>query len=64
MMRGLGVLHDSMAAYVAAGALPGLITLVAHGDDVHVDTIDLPDAFPDRSRLLGGRQRDRSRHRP
>lgn len=32
-------LHDAMAARVANGELPGIVTLVAHGDDVHVDTI-------------------------
>src|SRR6266571_1637409 len=32
-------LHDAMAARVAKGELPGLVTLVARGDDVHVDTI-------------------------
>jgi hypothetical protein len=26
---GLALLHDSMAAHVAAGRLPGLVTLVA-----------------------------------
>jgi CubicO group peptidase (beta-lactamase class C family) len=35
-------LHDSMAAHVAAGHLPGLVTLVARGDDVHVDAIGTP----------------------
>jgi CubicO group peptidase (beta-lactamase class C family) len=39
---GLALLHDSMAAHVAAGRLPGLITLVAHGDELHVDTIGAP----------------------
>jgi CubicO group peptidase (beta-lactamase class C family) len=28
-----------MAASVAAGLLPGLVTLLAHGDEVHVDTV-------------------------
>ena len=32
-------LHDAMAARVAKGELPGLVTLVARGADVHVDTI-------------------------
>ena len=31
-----------MAAHVAAGSLPGLVTLVACGDDVHIDTIGTP----------------------
>ena len=39
---GLALLHDSMAAHVAAGQLPGLVTLVAHGDELHVDTIGSP----------------------
>ena len=32
-------LHKAMAARVAKGELPGLVMLVAHGSDVHVDTI-------------------------
>lgn len=36
---GLAGLHDTLAAHVAAGRLPGLVTLVARGDDVDVDTI-------------------------
>jgi CubicO group peptidase (beta-lactamase class C family) len=36
---GLDRLHDAMAARVAKGELPGIVTLVAHGDFVHVDTI-------------------------
>jgi CubicO group peptidase (beta-lactamase class C family) len=39
---GLAPLHDSMAAHVAAGRLPGLVTLVAHGGELHVDTIGSP----------------------
>ena len=39
---GLALLHDSMAAHVAAGHLPGLVTLLAHGDELHVDTIGSP----------------------
>jgi len=31
--------HDVMAAYVERGALPGLVTLIAQGEDVHVDAI-------------------------
>ena len=30
-----------MAARVANGELPGMVTLVAQGDDVHVDRIDV-----------------------
>jgi len=40
--KGLARLHDSMAAHVAAGRLPGLVTLVASGDDVHVEAIGAP----------------------
>ncbi len=40
--KGLARLHDSMTAHVAAGRLPGLVTLVARGDDVHIDTIGTP----------------------
>ena len=36
---GLDRLHDAMAARVAKGELPGMVTLIAHGDDVHVDAI-------------------------
>jgi CubicO group peptidase (beta-lactamase class C family) len=36
---GLAGLHDTLAAHVAAGRLPGLTTLVARGDEVNVDTI-------------------------
>src|SRR5690242_18845182 len=31
--------HDAMAARVAAGELPGLVTVLACGDEVHIDTI-------------------------
>src|SRR2546423_6325086 len=31
--------HDAMAARVAAGELPGLVTVLARGDEVHVDAI-------------------------
>src|SRR5213594_4083404 len=36
---GLDRLHDAMTARVAKGELPGMVTLVAHGEDVHVDAI-------------------------
>lgn len=36
---GLDRLHEAMAARVAKGELPGMVILVAHGDDVHVDPI-------------------------
>lgn len=32
-------LHEAMAARVAAGQLPGLVTVLARGDEIHVDTI-------------------------
>jgi CubicO group peptidase (beta-lactamase class C family) len=37
--EGLDRLHEAMAARVAKGELPGMVTLIARGDDVHVDTI-------------------------
>lgn len=36
---GMRRLHDAMAARVANRELPGLVTLLARGGDVHVDTI-------------------------
>jgi CubicO group peptidase (beta-lactamase class C family) len=36
---GLDRLHNAMAARVAKGEVPGIVTLVARGEDVHVDTI-------------------------
>src|ERR1700722_13437942 len=36
---GLTYLHDVMASHVDRGLVPGLIALVAHGDDVHVEVI-------------------------
>src|SRR5256712_231465 len=36
---GLDRLHDAMTARVAKGQLPGMVTLIAHGDDVHVDAL-------------------------
>ncbi|MEV4417030.1 serine hydrolase domain-containing protein [Catellatospora sp. NPDC049609] len=52
---GLRRLHDAMSARVAAGRLPGLVTLVARGDEVHVDTIgshDFDGATPMRRDTL------------
>src|SRR5438132_11888471 len=43
----LARLHDSMAAHVAPGRLPGLVTLVAFGKDVHIDTIGAPSCVDD-----------------
>jgi CubicO group peptidase (beta-lactamase class C family) len=48
--EGLDRLHDTLAAEVAAGHLPGLVSLVARGDDVRVDTIGTP-SFADRTPL-------------
>src|SRR3989454_10150077 len=36
---GPGRLHEAIAARVAKGELPGMVTLVAYGEDVQVDTI-------------------------
>src|SRR5438309_8332738 len=36
---GLDRLHEAMAARVAKGELPGMVTLVAQGEGVHVDPI-------------------------
>ena len=47
---GLAHLHDVMSAHVEAGEIPGLATLVARGDDVHVDTIGSP-SFADHTPL-------------
>jgi CubicO group peptidase (beta-lactamase class C family) len=40
--RGLATLHELMAVHVEEDELPGLVTLVARGDDVHVDVIGRP----------------------
>jgi CubicO group peptidase (beta-lactamase class C family) len=47
---GLAHLHDVLSEHVAAGEIPGLVTLVARGDDVHIDTIGSP-SFADRTPL-------------
>jgi CubicO group peptidase (beta-lactamase class C family) len=49
-MERMAALHDSMAAHVAAGSLPGLVSLVARGDDVHIDTVGTP-SFADDAPL-------------
>ena len=36
---GLDRLHAAMAQRVEQGQMPGMVTLIAHDDDVHVDTI-------------------------
>ena len=38
---GLSRLHEAMAARVAKGELPGMVTLVARGGDVHVDAMGM-----------------------
>ena len=48
--EGLDHLHDVMTAHVDAGEMPGLVTLVARGDDVHIDAIGSP-SFADRTPL-------------
>ncbi len=40
---GLDRLHEAMAARVERGELPGLVTLVAQGDEAHVDAIGVTD---------------------
>jgi CubicO group peptidase (beta-lactamase class C family) len=47
---GLAHLHDVMTGHVEAGEIPGLVTLVAWGDDVHVDVIGSP-SFADDTPL-------------
>lgn len=48
--EGLAHLHDVMTGHVVAGEMPGLVTLVARGDDVHIDAIGSP-SFADRTPL-------------
>jgi CubicO group peptidase (beta-lactamase class C family) len=48
--EGLDRLHDILASEVAAGHLPGLVSLVARGEDVHVDAIGTP-SFADDTPL-------------
>jgi CubicO group peptidase (beta-lactamase class C family) len=54
--EGLNHLHDAMTRHVEAGEMPGLVALVARGDDVHVDVVGRPsftDAAPlDRSAIF------------
>ena len=47
---GLAHVHDVMSAHIAAGEMPGLVALVARGDDAHIDTIGSP-SFADRTPL-------------
>jgi len=39
---GIGRLHGLLAAHVDEGQMPGLIALVARGDDVHVEVLGMP----------------------
>jgi CubicO group peptidase (beta-lactamase class C family) len=48
--EGLDRLHHLLAAEVAAGHLPGLVSLVARGEDMHVDAIGTP-SFTDDTPL-------------
>src|SRR3712207_3417899 len=53
--EGLRRLHDAMAARVAKGELPGLVTVLARGEELHVDTIgahDFDGAVPMRRDTL------------
>jgi CubicO group peptidase (beta-lactamase class C family) len=50
MTDALAPLHDVMAAEVGAGRLPGLVALVARGDEVHVEVAGTP-AFDDGAPL-------------
>ena len=45
--EGLDRVHDQLASEVAAGHVPGLVSLVARGDDVHVDAIGTPSVTDD-----------------
>ena len=47
---GLTHLHDAMTRHVEAGEMPGLVALVARGDDVHVDIVGRP-SFADPAPL-------------
>src|SRR4051812_15529698 len=53
---GLARVHEAIAAHVEAGAMPGLVALVARGEDVHVDVIGSPSFDPgtplDRSAIF------------
>ena len=40
--EGLDHLHQVMSTHVGAGEMPGLVTLVAMGDEVHVDALGTP----------------------
>ena len=46
---GLRRLHERLAAHTESGEVPGLVALVARGDDVHVEVLGhaaLDDAAP------------------
>ena len=48
--EGLAHLHDVMTGHVEAGEMPGVVALVARGDDVHIDAVGSP-SFTDRTPL-------------
>ena len=48
--EGLAHLHDVMTGHVEAGEMPGLVTLVARGDYVHIAAIGSP-SFADHASL-------------
>ncbi len=35
--QGLARLHDVLGKHVEQGALPGIVALVAHGEDIHIE---------------------------
>jgi CubicO group peptidase (beta-lactamase class C family) len=45
----LARVHDALATHVEAGRMPGLVSLVAAGDDVHVEAIGRPAFDADRA---------------
>jgi len=47
---GLAHLHEVMTDHIEAGEMPGLVTLVARGNDVHIDAIGCP-SFAGRTPL-------------
>ncbi|GAA2888938.1 hypothetical protein GCM10010517_53010 [Streptosporangium fragile] len=53
-----------MAARVAKGELPGMVTLVARGDDVHVDTIGVTAYTGDDPSVAGSSAGEPSRDVP
>lgn len=49
--KGLDALHEVASRHVGDGAIPGLVALVAHGDEVHVETLGVA--------TIGGREMTR-----